>query len=124
VATKLTVACAVDTGLPAPGLQAALTARTSGADVAWDVTSTPKLPVGGIPSIVLCDAVSVGAVIRRWPECAVIAIVPAYDDGTAVIGALQAGAATCIRDANVAIAAAFIVAVARRGGLVAQDQPR
>jgi hypothetical protein len=122
--TTVSVACTASSLLPAEGLRAALSARTSGRAVTWDVRPTTALITDTPTTIVLCDAESVRAMVRRWPECAVVAVVPTRDDGTAVIAALEAGAAICIRGENVEIAAAFIVALARRRDLIAEDHDR
>jgi DNA-binding NarL/FixJ family response regulator len=118
----VSVACSGTLGLPTQGLHTALSARTPGANITWDVRPTTQFPDVCAPVIALCDAASVAAMTGRWPDCAVVAVVAAHDDGNAVIAALQAGAATCIRGENLAIAAAFIVAVARRGGLIPADE--
>ncbi|MCW2525317.1 MAG: hypothetical protein JWM76_177 [Pseudonocardiales bacterium] len=122
--TPATLTCAISSGLSVEELQAALSARTLGVDVVWDVLPTRRLPAGTIPAIALCDAALVSTMTHLWPECTVVAIVPTCDDGTGVIAALQAGAASCVRGENPAITAAFILAVARRRGLVPEDHHR
>jgi hypothetical protein len=108
--------------MPAEGLRAALYGRSAGANVEWNVPPClPPLP-GVSPAIALCDAAAVGAMTSEWPQCVVIAVVAASDDGSGVIAALQAGAATCVRGDTLSIAAAFIVAVARRAGVIPEDR--
>lgn len=117
----MTVALTAGVQLSAESLQRVLSSKSSGLAAGWDVTLTNAAIPDSPTAIALCPADSVSTLRRRWPECAVIAVVAAHDDGTGVIAALEAGAACCIREDSAALAAAFILATARRRGLLGKD---
>jgi hypothetical protein len=115
-------------GLTVPsagGLQAALAAARSAGAVQWHVAPADARGAEQPVDIVLCaGAQSVAAAARRWPTAAVIAIVSARDDGSAVVAALDAGAIMGLRHDDITLTAAFVHAVARSRGLVGKQFAR
>lgn len=114
-------------------LRAALEKRPGAAGVTWDVRSsdavcaTAAAPASEPVSVAIavCDG-AVGAQTARaaWPAAVVVALVPARDDGTATIAALQAGAHVCVRGNDPTLIAAYLQSIARRRGLLIDGVPR
>jgi hypothetical protein len=117
VPVPITVGCVGPAGPSPDRLEAALCTLTTG--VQWRVHAVDTLLPDTSVDIVLCDvAAAVGIAVRQWPAAAIVAVVPARDDGAAVIAALDAGALICVRDDDVALTAAYVQSVARRRGLL------
>ena len=98
-------------------LAAALGALPGSSSADWKVIDAELFSVERQLDLVVCAAASAEDAIRRWPAAIVIAIAPPVDGDSAVIAALEVGAA-CIRAADVGLVAAFTQAVARRHGLM------
>lgn len=119
--STVSVALTADVHLSVESLQRALSSNRPGLAISWDVTLINAAVPGTPADMALCEVESVSVLRRRWPECALIAVVAARDDGTGVVAALEAGADSCIRESNVALAGAFILAMARRRGLISEE---
>jgi len=95
-------------------LGVALSATTPGAH-RWHVT-TAAHPLPHAVEIALCDSVTaVRAATARWPRATVVAL--ARHGGSAV-EQLDAGAHGCVENDNLELVAAYLVAAARRRGLL------
>lgn len=109
---------------PSPeALHDALTAL-SNVPVAWSAASGPELPTSATVDIVVCDAELIADFVGRWPAASTLALVPSYDDGTAVVRTIDAGANVCVRAGDTALIAAFVQATARRRVLMEKPGPR
>lgn len=111
-------------GSTAPSVQrlrAALAGLPTASTCGWQVVD------GDTPSaqIALCDTVeSISAALERWPGVAVVALVPASEDESAVLAALNAGASVCVRGDDAPVIAAYLQSVARRHGLLLDGSGR
>jgi hypothetical protein len=101
---------------PAEALRHALAALPRSADVAWRIAPADAVPAVAV-DIVLCDAGLTATAADRWPAAAVVALVPAWDEATAVVRALEDGANVCVRGGDNRVIAAYVQSVARRRGL-------
>lgn len=102
-----------------PSLQAALAALRVPHPADWELFRPDAAASGATVDIALADtAPAVAVALDRWPDAAAVALVPAGDEGTAAIAALDAGATVCVRGADVGLIAAYLHAVARRRGLL------
>jgi DNA-binding NarL/FixJ family response regulator len=114
----VTLAVLGDTAPSAELLRAALPTASI---CSWQVVQ------GATPSaeIALCDTTeSIRTALERWPDVAVVALVPARDDENAVLTALNAGASVCVRGAEAPVVAAYLQSVARRQGLLGDGSVR
>ncbi len=117
----VTLAVLGDTAPSAELLRAALAGLPTASICSWQVVQ------GATPSaeIALCDTTeSIRTALERWPDVAVVALVPARDDENAVLTALNAGASVCVRGAEAPVVAAYLQSVARRQGLLGDGSVR
>jgi hypothetical protein len=122
--TTIVVALLGGTSVLLGRLQSTLDALSSG-DAAWTVTPADALTAPAAVQIALCCyPASPETALSRWPDVAVVALVPENDDGSVVQAALDSGAMVCVRGADPALVAAFVRSVARRRGLLTPDRAR
>lgn len=96
-------------------LHAALMALHPQNAVDWQLLSAGDPFTNERVDIALTDtAAATEAALACWPDASVVTLTPAFDDGTAAVAALNAGATVCVPGANVDLIAAHIHAVARR----------
>ena len=89
--------------------------------MSWQVRNGESYTGGARVDLVVCGVASVASTRLRWPTAAVIAVDVDAVGPSASIAALQAGADTCVRGGDVALIAAFVLAIARRTGLLDAD---
>lgn len=86
-----------------------------GAPVRFDVVNVDTIGHPVHADIVVCASAQVAAVAAMCrPDADVIVLVPARDDDSAVLAALESGATVCVRGADVGLMAAYVHAVVRR----------
>jgi hypothetical protein len=113
----------VVTGRETPTGAALRTAVPMGWTVA-DATIGDDLPADDRVDIVVCPAADVLAARRRWPAAAVVAVARRYEASSSAIAALGDGADVCVGDPHPRVVTAFLLAVARRRGLVDRGDRR
>src|SRR4051812_45661348 len=97
----------------ADALRQALATLPRSSDLAWRIVAADELPEA-VVDIVLCDAELTATVAHRWPTASIVALVPAWDEASAVVRALEEGANVCVRGGDNRVIAAYVQSVARR----------
>jgi hypothetical protein len=109
----------------ADALQAALAALPTSGTVRWRVLPAASFEFRTRVDLAVCGSPETALSARaRWPEAAVLLLVPTASADEAVLSALDWGAHVCVRDADSSVVAAYLVSIARRRGLLASDGVR